>query len=254
MSITFAAITPHPPIIIPGVGSKEDMEKVSKTIQAMQELAADLKNKKIETAVVITPHGKPSKSFTIYHSKRFTCPLPGKVLSFEYDLQLGTKIAKLADVKKTTTGNLDHGAAVPLYYLKETNPLIKAVPLIYPLQNPQKIFDFGKKLGELIKNEKKKIAIIASGDLSHRLTPAASAGYSEEGKKFDKKLIELIEKDQVQKILNFNQDLIVEAGQCAYNSIITLLGILSELKYTPKKISYEGPFGVGYAVIKYFIK
>ena len=39
MSIKFASICPHPPIIIPTIGSSSDLRLVSKTIQAMKELA-----------------------------------------------------------------------------------------------------------------------------------------------------------------------------------------------------------------------
>ena len=46
-----------------------------------------------------------------------------------------------------------------------------------------------------------------------------------------------------------NPDLIREAGECGYLSIIILLGLLSEIKGSKfKSLSYEGPFGVGYLV------
>ena len=38
MSIKFASITPHPPIIIPTIGSSSDLEQVSETIKAMKKL------------------------------------------------------------------------------------------------------------------------------------------------------------------------------------------------------------------------
>ena len=49
-------------------------------------------------------------------------------------------------------------------------------------------FEFGKLLKKEIINCRKKIAVISSGDLSHRLTRNAPAGYSSKGKKFDKKI------------------------------------------------------------------
>ena len=38
MSLNFAAISPHPPIIIPEIG-KDDLEKAGSTVQAMKKLA-----------------------------------------------------------------------------------------------------------------------------------------------------------------------------------------------------------------------
>ncbi len=41
--LTFAAISPHPPIILPSVGSKEDREKVKTTIESLEFLGGELK-------------------------------------------------------------------------------------------------------------------------------------------------------------------------------------------------------------------
>ncbi|HEC92673.1 MAG TPA: AmmeMemoRadiSam system protein B, partial [Candidatus Atribacteria bacterium] len=148
---------------------------------------------------------------------------------------------------------LDHGALVPLYYLSREYPKFKVVPIAYSYLDIETHFKFGKILKKAIESQDKKIAIVASGDLSHRLTPEAPAGYSSRGKEFDEKLIELLKNKDVKGILNMDPDLVEEAGECGYRSIIILLGVLDGLNWQPEILSYEGPFGVGYLVANFKI-
>ncbi len=253
--LKFASICPHPPIIIPGVGNDNDLERCSKTVKAMHTLADYFKKQDLDSVIVIMPHGKfLTDKFAVYSSKSFTTSLPGALLSYQGDQELAKKILTIKETEKIKKGNINYSFSVPLHYLKEAQPSFKTVPINYSSKTPQKHFRFGKKIYSLIKKEKKKIGIIASGDLSHKLTPSAPAGFSEKGKEFDQKMINLLEKNQVDKILDFDQKLISAAGQCAYLSIVTLLGVLSSIPVKPDLLSYEGPFGVGYGVINYKIK
>jgi AmmeMemoRadiSam system protein B len=53
--LVFAAITPHPPIILPEIGQAE-LAKVKKTVSAMKKLAKVFEKSKPEKVVVISPH------------------------------------------------------------------------------------------------------------------------------------------------------------------------------------------------------
>ncbi|NMB13740.1 MAG: AmmeMemoRadiSam system protein A, partial [Gallicola sp.] len=54
--ITGAAISPHPPIILPIVGGGRERE-ASTTITGMKKMAKEAARKKPDTIIVITPHG-----------------------------------------------------------------------------------------------------------------------------------------------------------------------------------------------------
>jgi len=54
--IIFAAISPHPPIILPNVGSKEDRAQVKKTIEALENLGKKLKEAKPDSIIISAPH------------------------------------------------------------------------------------------------------------------------------------------------------------------------------------------------------
>lgn len=252
--INFAAICPHPPIIIPGVGDKKNRVKATKTIEGMKKLAKIFAEKKPATVVVITPHNKfDPNNFSVYSSNRFTVSLPGAILNYDGNEKIAEKISNLNNTTKIESSKLDHGSGVPLYFLKEKHPAFNIVPINYSGVSIKEHFKFGQTLSRLLEKQKEEIAIIASGDLSHKLTLSAPAGFSKKGKIFDDKIIELIKANKINKIINFDSRLIKDAGQCAYRSIITLLGALSNKKTKPALLSYQGPFGVGYGVVNYKI-
>jgi len=259
--LKFAAILPHPPIIIPTIGSPSDLKKVEKTIKALEKIREDFDKKEIETLFLISPHGPVSfeaMGMIVEEKLEGNFSMFGDFftqLSFSNDLELCSKIEKSCQkenipLSKYKNLSLDHGCLVPLWYLTK-NKKPKLVPLAYSLLDRKTHIKFGKILGKIAKNSPKKIGIVASGDLSHRLTPSAPAGFSEKGAEFDQKIVSYLKEGKFEEIIKMEEDLVEEAGECGYRSILILLGALSTLEKVKFEIlSYEGPFGVGYLVAK----
>lgn len=262
--LKFAAICPHPPIIIPSIG-RENLSAVSSTTQAMRTLAKEIRELGLETIVIISPHGPYQADFmSIAGQER----LQGDFLdfgaddvsmSFMNDVDLALSIKNISDSKKIPVEILgrdiilDHGSMVPLYFLAKHLPDIRIVLISFSDLDYGKHFEFGKAIHEAIANANRNIGLVASGDLSHRLTPDAPAGYSPSGKKFDDLIIGLLETGNADEILRIDSNLIEAAGECGLRSIIIVLGALSATEYKFEKLSYEGPFGVGYLVGKFLI-
>lgn len=263
--LSFAALTPHPPIIIPEIGG-EETKKVSSTIAAMEKLASDLKKSDPDTIIIISPHGM------IYPDRINICGmgrLQGGLEQFgvsninfklQNDLELAETLAREAEKNGIQTllydnGNsvfeLDHGTIVPLYFLLKKIMDVKILPIAYSFQDKGLLFAFGEIIAELSKKIDKRIALIASGDLSHRLIQTAPAGYSESGKEFDKLLLNYLKDKDTQGILEMDDEFIEEAGECGYRSILILLGAIDKTNWQPEILSYEGPFGVGYGVVNF---
>ena len=202
--IVFTAISPHPPIILPSVGSPKDRAQVKNTIEALEKLGKKLKEKNPEKIIISAPHP-------------------------------------------------DWGFNVPLYFLaKDFKGKVKT--FLIGLETPEFYFSEGKKLrGELFSAE--KLALIASGDLSHCLKEGGPYGFHPDGPKFDKALIDALKKKDIKTIFKLD-DLYPEAGECGLRSFCFLLGILeaSGIKWQPEVLSYEGPFGVGYLVANFKLK
>lgn len=54
--LVFAAICPHPPIILPSVGSPEDRAKVKNTILSLEKLAKKFKEAEPDEIIISAPH------------------------------------------------------------------------------------------------------------------------------------------------------------------------------------------------------
>ena len=260
MSLNFAAITPHPPIIIPEIG-KENIDDAKDTVLAMEQLERKFNQADIDTIIIISPHAE-SRSFamTIFAPPEFSADFgnfeaPNVKLKFPSDKSLALNLAsecQAADILiEVEAGqiSLDHGAMVPLYYLtKNTGRSIKLIEIAFSSLPPADHIEFGRVIGEVVNGEKDRIALIASGDMSHRIF---DEHYCQYGKKFDRDIVDLIKNHRLSEIINIDEDLVDLAGECGYRSLLILAGALNEKHYQPELLSYEAPFGVGYLVANF---
>ena len=148
-------------------------------------------------------------------------------------------------VHKKTVYPLDHGAVVPLAFFGKNYGTLPKLLVVNPLG--LSLVD-AYRLGEHLRTyvSKEKWALLASGDLSHTLTPDAPAGYTKEGAILDKAVIASLESSSPEPIFRLSKQTIIKAGECGLKSVLTLLGLVSGEKI--KVMSYEGPFGVGYCI------
>lgn len=260
MPIVFSAIVPHPPILIPTIG-KENLAELKATADAYTKLEQDLYAAQAETIIIISPHGLSQESaFNLNLSQEFYGDFQDfGDLTTKFNLagdiglahRIKENIETQAPLQLTSEARLDHGASVPLYLLTQHLPKIKIIPLYYSGLDLNAHYSIGQMIKDELLSLKTRIAIIASGDLSHRLTTNAPAGYNPQGKKFDKKLIDNLLKKQTAEIIKFDHDFVADAGECGLKSIVILLGILDGIRYEPRLLSYEAPFGVGYLVMNF---
>ena len=94
----------------------------------------------------------------------------------------------------------------------------------------------------------KKIVLIGSGDLSHKLTSDGPYGFAPEGPVFDKYLVETIKSADFKKLISIDSQLSYKAGECGLRSFAIIAGALNGYCIKSNVLSYEGPFGVGYMV------
>lgn len=260
-SVVYGAILPHPPILVPAVGGGR-IKEAEKTRKAYLDISKRLKaaEKDFDAIVVITPHGEVGQSavpvYTSHifegHFGYFNAPRP--VLKFKGDPELGNAVvkeARRADVNAAPIAEsfLDHGALVPMYYMNDAGINKPILPIAVALISPKDLFLFGKVLRRAADSLGRKVLVIASADMSHKLTKDAPAGFDPLGKKFDEDLVKMVSEYDVQGILNFDRELSEKAGQDALWSISVLLGALDGYNNVEREVlSYEGPFGVGYMV------
>lgn len=266
--ITFAALVPHPPLLIPEIGAENTLE-VAATTKAMKILAGNISESDPETVIIISPHGNLSpETFTVglapYFAGNFSdFDAPEVSLSFPGDIELASAIIKEAgkaelaaapQIHNDKTYNLDHGALVPLYFLTEDlSPKTKIVTIGYSYLGRAEHFSFGQAIKQAVEKSGKRVAIIASGDLSHKHLNN-QFGNKEAPEQFDDAIKSGIEKKNFESLIYLSEDLRYDAGECGYRSLLILLGAIDGLKVSPKVLSAEHPFGVGYLVADFGVE
>ncbi|CCJ33272.1 AmmeMemoRadiSam system protein A [Caloramator australicus] len=272
MPIVGQFLMPHPPIIIPEVGRGE--EKIAKkTIDACTKIAKEIASIKPDTIIIITPHGPVfgdavaicNSSFIDGSLKNFNAPS----LSFKFKVnkELANKIIELADVSEIPIAplgenshveynirlSLDHGAIVPLYFITKEYKDFSIIHITYGMINPIKLYELGIKIADAFKNSKERAVVIASGDLSHKASSKSPYGFDEYGPKFDCQLLDYLKEGKAVEIFKMDKSLIKRAAECGLRSLYILLGTLDEYNFTSEILSYEAPFGIGYANVKFII-
>jgi aromatic ring-opening dioxygenase LigB subunit len=255
MSLKLAAILPHPPILIPSIG-KENVLRLEKTKNSYSKLAQSLIEEKIETIIIISSHGPIKQNdWSINLAGEYEINFEefgdfSTKLKISGDLELAQNIRESLiennQIKAITRPILDHGSAVPLYSLLANQRNVEVVAMHVSGLNLKANYNLGQKIWPQIDKGKKKIAVIASGDLAHTLEKKSPGGYSSRAAKFDQKILELLQDKAVEEFLNLDENLINEVKPCGLKAIAMIWGILSETGYEINTTNYESPFGVGY--------
>ena len=140
-SLVFAAIAPHPPIMLPEVGRDASAE-VRASIDGMAELTQRLIDSQAETVVIISPHAPLEReAFIAYdgpqlHGDFANFRAPATTVNAELDDELLNEITRAAAnehliVMRIRGFDLDHGTAVPLYFLQRNGWSGKVIALGY---------------------------------------------------------------------------------------------------------------------------
>ena len=258
-SVVFSGIAPHPPIMVPEVGG-DAIAEVRGSIQAMAEFTRRIIRSGAETVVLISPHAPlHAQAFVAYQG----AILHGSFANFRapqtaVEFQLDTEFLEVLTQKATAQGfeiaglnghqRLDHGTAVPLYFLDRNGWKGRVVALGYSFLSNEDHVKFGTCIQSAANALGRPIAVVASGDLSHRLKPDAPAGYSPEAYRFDEAIVGAIESNSPELIATVDQNLRRVAGECGYRSMLVGIGASQDLPFACEVLHYEAPFGVGYLV------
>lgn len=268
--VVIAGLSPHPPIVVPEVGGS-DTKKVQSTLRALRTLAAEVVKARPDTLILIGPHGPVFRDAIACDAKETIrgdlsgFGAPGARVSFKNDIELALRVKQLAEASPSRTtvvmiGESErsryrvsegcaHDAVVPLYFLNEAGLDSALVLFTMGFLPHTELYEFGTLIARAAQDLGRRVAVIASGDLSHRLTPDAPAGYNPRGREFDELVMAALGNADPEPLVHIDEALEEDAGECGLRPIIMMLGSLDGRQVTARVLSYEGPFGVGYGVV-----
>ena len=265
MPIVGTFIVPHPPLIVPAVGRGEE-GKIRRTVDAYQKVGRQVAALSPETVVVISPHS------VLYSNYLHISPggwvrgdfgqfrAPEVAVRRAYDTELVEKLceeAARAGIPAGTHGernpSLDHGVLVPLTFIEPYLSDYRLVRLSIAGLPFLTHYRFGECIARAAQALDRRVVLVASGDLSHRLREDGPYGFAPEGPEFDRRATEAMASGDFLSLLRMDPDFCERAGECGLRSFIEMAGALDGRAVRPELLSYEGPFGVGYAVCRFEI-
>lgn len=259
--IVFSAIVPHSPLLLPTIG-KERQKKLKKTLAAYALIEQDLYASKPDCLVIFTPHGGTlPESLPLFITPKYRANLK-EFGDFKTALEVPANMRLIDSLRFLKYGKpavplqgvteefIDYGVTIPLYFLSPHLPKITAVVIGDSYMSVKSHAASGAYIGDALRRSNRRIAVIASADLSQALTDDAPGGFSPEGKIFDEAVVQALRKGTLNKILTLEPKM-EAAKACGLRVIALLIGILKDFNCTPELLAYEGPFGVGYLTAKF---
>lgn len=265
MALPAAFIVPHPPLIIPAVGRGKETG-IQATIDAYDEVAQQIAALKPQTIVVTSPHATAYRDY--FHispgssaqgdMRRFDAR--DTELSCRYDTELASRISTLAAAEHFPAGtegerdpSIDHATYIPLYFIDKFYQDYEVVRIGLSGYGPMEHYHLGQLITQAADQLDRRVVLVASGDLSHKLTYDGPYGFAPEGPAFDEQITEAMVQGDFMRILSFDEGFCDKAAECGLRSFQIMAGALDGKSVDARLLSYEGPFGVGYAVASFIV-
>ena len=255
-----AVIMPHPPIARELVGRGEE-KKIQSTLDAYRTASRQIAEYAPETIVIISPHNIFFRdAFYVSPGENYSDSLSrfgaaADRLSIPYDTELRDEIVRLFTEDripvvqdKRYANEPDHGSLIPLLYVNEVYKDYRVVRIAPSLLSDDTLVEAGRLIERAAAHLGRRITLIASGDLSHKLLEEGPYGYVKEGPEFDSRVTEMMKSGNLKAFREFTPDFRDRCAECGLPGFIMLSGALENYHIRPDFLSYEGTFGVGYAI------
>ena len=238
MPTCFSALMCHAPIVVPAVG-RDRGALCLRTTRAMREVAARAVASAPDCLVLISPHtprhpvawgawtGRHRGDLADFGAPAVTIDLPD-----------APDVAAAVGAEPVH-GTLDHGATVPLAFLWDAGWRGPTAILGLPGRPDPDSEAVGRALAGL----PGRVAVIASGDMSHRLKPGAPSGFDPRAQAFDDAFVAGLRADR------WSDAVAATPRELAAEDVVDSVRVAMAAVPGPlhaEVLSYEGPWGVGY--------
>lgn len=254
--VVVAVLLPHAPILVPPVGGPRGL-RAQATTQAMRQASEAVVASRPDALVLISPHmPRHHHAFGLASQVRgdlaaFDCPeaainLPSAPALRQRVESFGSRAG--LHFHDTSHAPLDHGATVPLWFLAEAGWNGPTLVLGIGQGTGNQLGALGDTLREAARDLGLRIAVVASGDMSHRLTPDAPCGHHPRAADSDAAFIRLLRAGRYDEISRMDPTLLELAAEDATETTRIAVAAAKGDTTGHRVLSYEGPFGVGYGV------
>ena len=264
MPLLAAFMVPHPPLIVPAIG-KGGEKQIAETTKAYGQAAGEIAALRPDTVVVTSPHA------VMYADYFHVSPGDGAKGSFarfgapdvrfaeSYDTAFVKRLCQLAEAEGLPAGTLgerdaalDHGVMVPLWFLRSRyagGKLVRIGLSGLPLTDHYRL---GQLIARAAAETEKRVVLIASGDLSHKLQDYGPYGFAPEGPAYDRRIMDVCGRAAFGELLDFDETFCDKAAECGHRSFVIMAGALDGLRVKATALSHQDVTGVGYGVCTFY--
>lgn len=249
----------HAPIVLPPIGGQR-AEQCTSSTQAMQRAASHVVAFEPDAVVIASPHApRHPQSWLLAGDPRvqgtfgqFGVPDVGAEVPFaagatEAVDARAQRLGLQSQVREL--GSLDHGTLVPLWFLVQAGWQGPTARIALPMEPDHEQCDtMGQAIARAAADRGERWAVVASGDMSHRLTPDAPAGYDPRAQEFDDAVRGYVDAGDYRGVRHIDPKLRQRAGEDVIDTLEVAAGATGNRNDRHETLSYEGPFGVGYLV------
>lgn len=264
MSLVFTATVPHAPLLLPSIGASHAQE-LAPTLEAIKELEGELYMMKPEILLIISPHlevgagyfplnGAPvlKANFEDFGDKKTTFSYPTN--SEQISHLAYTMHQNHLPLNTISIEEMDYGTSVPLALLAGHLTGISVVSMGISNLSLEDHWNMGKAIRVSLQESNKRIAVIGSADLGHKVGPESPYGYSPDSQSFDRLIQTMIQENRLTDITHLNPAIQEKSGECGLRVFAMIFGLLDGLNVESKILSYQAPFGVGHLVSEYLVQ
>lgn len=273
MGLVYACIAPHGAEVIPQLaGSK--LEAFGGTRRGMEAIGAEIRNQKIDTIVIATPHNLRLKgNIGVVITQFSEGMLKTEAGSVQIRLKCNKELAEgiLQNAEKvnlpvvgvnygTSEGEascmpMDWGTLIPLWFLGYQKKKMRIVIVTPSREIPlEDLVKFGSVIAKVAKESPSKVAFVASADQAHAHRKTGPYGFHEDAARFDKLVGEAIKQNDLGKLLSLDKQFVENAKPDSIWQIAILEGILKRVPMQGRLVSYEAPTYFGMVCASYTTK
>ena len=252
MPLSFAAIMPHGGLLVPGVDP--DSRPSSKLEQAMTAVAQRARSAELDALIIVTPHGVHLEEVhTIGMASRIAGELGPHSIDVECDLGLahsivvrsiehGLPVAGIVYENNQEPLPMDWGVFIPAWYVQQAVPLPQLVA-ICPTRSHglESLVALGRVIGEIAEEGTERVGLIASADQAHAHDADGPYGFHPSADVFDRLVVEMTQRADFEKWLQFDEALIEEALPDSPWQLALLAGAFRVAPFEVIDVSYDCP-------------
>ena len=256
MTLSLAAVVPHPPILLPEIGAGREAAAQA-TLDAYTQIADALRADRPDRLLLISTHG----IVTLRRFHLLTAPLTGDLEPFgapqcRIDQPNDPTLAELVLAAAQRHGQPlapveqwephDHSAIVPLTLLRDALGETPTTVVSVCFRSTREHYEFGRCLAEAIAGAPGRTAAIASGDGAHTLSAESPQGFHPQAAPFQRAFDDALQAWDTEAILGFEEDLRREIDESVVSPTAVLAGILRGQPTRVELLAAEAPWGVAY--------